>query len=205
MRQRFVTLLVLLLVFASGVELEKRFQIRDRVLAALPSGQILSVDELKLGFADLIASFQDRALSKKATKSDLRIRDFVGRVVKVVDGDSIEIVDNRVRYELRLAQIDAPEWNQRWGAEASAALREKIDGKKLLAQVTDIDRYNRLVANLYYQDRFINSELVVEGHVWVYRRYLDDRSLLKDERAAKRDKLGLWGASDKPVPPWDWR
>jgi hypothetical protein len=50
----------------------------------------------------------------------------------------------------------------------------------------------------------INRELVREGHAWVYRQYLEDESLLKDEAAAKEEQLGLWSLAD-PVAPWEWR
>jgi endonuclease YncB( thermonuclease family) len=50
----------------------------------------------------------------------------------------------------------------------------------------------------------INRELVAEGHAWVYRQYMTDRSLLEDEDSARSNQIGLWSL-DNPIPPWDWR
>jgi endonuclease YncB( thermonuclease family) len=69
-------------------------------------------------------------------------------------------------------------------------------------EVTDIDRYDRLVGKIWLGDRDINRELVREGNARVYRQYLEDRSLLKDEAYAKDSELGLWSLSN-PVAPWE--
>jgi hypothetical protein len=67
-----------------------------------------------------------------------------------------------------------------------------------------MDRYGRLVGKVLFGSRDINREMVREGHAWVYRQYMRDRSLLEDERTARRLKVGLWG-SDHPIEPWRWR
>jgi hypothetical protein len=48
--------------------------------------------------------------------------------------------------------------------------------------------------------------MVREGHAWVYRQYLEDKTMLDDETDARNDKVGLWGLPESQrVPPWDWR
>lgn len=49
--------------------------------------------------------------------------------------------------------------------------------------------------------RNINHEMVIDGHAWVYRKYMTDRSWLRDEKAARKAKIGLWSHAN-PVKPW---
>ena len=126
------------------------------------------------------------------------------RITKVIDGDTViaQVGENPVR--LRLAEIDAPEIGQPWGLNAKKALEAKVLGSWVTLEVIDVDRYDRLVARLNFDDRQINRELVSEGHVWVYRRYMRDESLLLDETIARKNKIGLWAAGSQ-IAPWEWR
>jgi hypothetical protein len=54
--------------------------------------------------------------------------------------------------------------------------------------------------------RHFNREMVREGHAWVYRKYLRDRSLLDDEAAAREAEARLWSLPEaQRTPPWEWR
>jgi hypothetical protein len=45
-----------------------------------------------------------------------------------------------------------------------------------------------------------------EGHAWVYRQYVEDQSLLEDEKAAREAGEGLWGLPEaERTPPWERR
>ena len=63
-----------------------------------------------------------------------------------------------------------------------------------------------MVGHVYLSDRDINREMVREGHAWVYRQYLEDQSLLEDERVAREARKGVWGLPEaERAPPWEWR
>ena len=70
--------------------------------------------------------------------------------------------------------------------------------------VVDVDSNGREVGTVWLGDRDINRELVREGDAWVYRQYLTDQTLLKDEQIARADRAGLWDLPG-PMAPWDWR
>lgn len=129
-----------------------------------------------------------------------------GRVTAVTDGDTISVlVDNRP-VKVRLAEIDTPERSQPWGSRAKKALSGKVFGKQVRLVVVDRDRYGRIVAHVYREDRPINREMVAEGHAWAYRQYLRDESLLEVEQTARSQQRGLWAlAESERVPPWQWR
>ena len=128
----------------------------------------------------------------------------VARVLRVVDGDSITVKVDQTKYRIRLAEIDAPELDQAWGAESKAALRKKLQNEEVALEVIDVDRYSRLVARVFLNGRHINREMISEGHAWVYLEYLRDESLVPPEAAAREKKLGLW-AFEEAIAPWQWR
>ena len=129
-----------------------------------------------------------------------------GRVMKVTDGDTIIIeTSEKERHKIRLTEIDAPERDQPWGQRASRALSIKVMGKNIVAKVSGTDRYNRILAQIFYKGRNINHEMVIEGHAWAYRRYLTNNELLEMEQTAKDIRAGLWGLSESPIAPWQWR
>jgi endonuclease YncB( thermonuclease family) len=130
--------------------------------------------------------------------------EITGTVTRVVDGDTIHVAVGLTKHVIRLSEIDTPERDQPWGRQASRALAEKLNGGRVTVLTTEMDRYGRLIGKVLFGSRDINREMVREGHAWVYRQYMRDRSLLEDERTARRLKVGLWG-SDHPIEPWRWR
>ena len=128
----------------------------------------------------------------------------VAQVLRVVDGDSITVKVDQTKYRIRLAEIDAPELDQAWGAESKAALRKKLQNEEVALEVIDVDRYSRLVARVFLNGRHINREMISEGHAWVYLEYLRDDSLIPPEAEAREKKLGLW-AFEGAIAPWQWR
>lgn len=131
-------------------------------------------------------------------------------LVRIIDGDTIEVrpvnegQQNDDRFVVRLANIDAPERGQPWGNQATAALASKVKDRVVKIHIVTTDRYGRKVGNIWLAARDINREMVREGHAWVYDLYLDDKSLLEDEKEARDAKRGLWGQLD-PINPVRWR
>lgn len=128
-----------------------------------------------------------------------------GRVVGIADGDTLTLLAaDRQQVRIRLAEIDTPERGLAWGIRARKALADRVFQKQVRVDVIDIDRYGRTVGRVYLNGRDVNRELVREGHAWVYRQYMTDRSVLDDEATARAADTGLWSLLD-PIPPWEWR
>ena len=135
------------------------------------------------------------------------------KVIRVIDGDTIEIEGGeRIRY----IGIDTPETVdprkpvQCFGIEASAKNKELIEGKmvRLEKDITDRDRYNRLLRYVYVGDTFINLELVKQGFAYSYSyppdiKYQDQ--FLNPQQEAREASRGLWAAcfSDSSETPND--
>lgn len=129
-----------------------------------------------------------------------------GRVVAVVDGDTIDVLVGSQPQRVRLAGIDTPERGQPWASRAKEALSERVFGLEVRINAVDTDRYGRTVGEVYANDVCVGCELVRAGHAWVYRQYSDDPVLLELERQARDARRGLWSLPESQrAPPWEWR
>ena len=130
---------------------------------------------------------------------------FSGKLVKVVDGDTVEVLREGRAERIRLHGIDAPESGQDYGRKAKEFILDVAAGRTVRVEVLDTDRYGRTVGEIFLLDgRSLNRLLVREGLAWWYRRYSNDASLGALEEEARRARRGLW-ADPRPVPPWEWR
>jgi endonuclease YncB( thermonuclease family) len=129
-----------------------------------------------------------------------------GRVVKVIDGDTIDIRLQSGPIRIRFYGVDAPEKSQAHGKEATAALSSLILGKDVQVEPFQQDRYDRLVGIVYLNELNVNKELVRNGHAWAMRRYMRkaDAPLCSTEAEARLKRRGLWASSDA-IAPWVYR
>jgi len=143
-----------------------------------------------------------------ALAAPLHAFSFEGRVTRVKDGDSLMIYrpDVRRESEVRLAGIDAPELAQPWGIQSRSALRRLIAGRTVRVEVTDRDRYNRLVGKLHLGRTYVNARMAYDGNAWAFARYLPDPQIRAGHDAARRAGRGLWSLPpDQRIPPATWR
>lgn len=122
------------------------------------------------------------------------------KVTRVIDGDTIEIEGGqRVRY----IGIDTPETVdprkpvQCFGIEASKKNKELVEGQRVRLEkdITDRDKYRRLLRYVWAGDTFVNLELVKQGFAHSYSyppdiKYQD--RFVEAEREARMAKSGLW-------------
>ena len=135
-----------------------------------------------------------------------------GKVIRVLDGDTIEvktlpakIVVYEVPIRVRLINIDAPEKKQPFGRWSRNQLKDLLAGQSVTVSYTQTDRYDRIVERVFTTNGTEASRFMVQsGAAWVYERYNTDKSLPALQREAQEQKRGLW-ADANPVPPWEWR
>lgn len=133
---------------------------------------------------------------------------FEAVVVQVKDGDSlvVERKDVKRRSEIRMAGIDAPELAQPWGIQSRTAMRRRVMGKKVTVEVTDRDRYGRLVGRVWQGRTYVNAAMTRSGDAWAFDRYLADDAIRDGQKAAKAAKRGIWSLPpEKRLPPATWR
>jgi endonuclease YncB( thermonuclease family) len=130
---------------------------------------------------------------------------FIGTVIGVADGDTLTVLTNeKQEVKIRLAEIDAPERHQPYGARAKQSLSDLCFGKQAEVLPRIKDQYRRTVAHIKCAGVDANTEQVKRGMAWVYRRYARDHNLYVMQHKAKAGKRGLW-ADSSPVPPWEFR
>ncbi|HLS82158.1 MAG TPA: thermonuclease family protein [Steroidobacter sp.] len=131
---------------------------------------------------------------------------FHGPLVRVIDGDSLEAQIQGVVMEFRLAEIDAPEYDQPYGPDAKRLLEELIGERTLVLAPFDIDSYGRTVAHVWAGDVQLNRELVIRGAAWFLSDFTLDETLYYVEQEAREAKRGLWALpAAQRVEPWEWR
>jgi len=121
-------------------------------------------------------------------------------VERVVDGDTIILSSGeRIRY----IGVDSPEIddNACYSQESKLKNQELVEGKqvKLEKDVSDKDRYGRLLRYVYIDDQMVNELLVKEG-VAIAKEYPPDvkyqNRFLELESEAQKNQFGMWSACD---------
>ena len=131
--------------------------------------------------------------------------EFTGKVVGVTDGDTITVLyQGNKQYKVRLQHIDCPETGQPFAAKAKQSLSAKVFGKEVTIKWDEMDRYKRVLGEVYIGKRWINVELVSEGMAWHYKFYSKDKTMAAAETKARTAKLGIW-SQPNPTAPWDFR
>ncbi len=130
---------------------------------------------------------------------------FTGKLVKVLDGDTVEVMHDGKAERIRLAQIDCPEKGQPFGQAAKKYVLDVAAHKIVTVQVKTVDRYGRTVGEVFLTGGSnLNKQIVGAGYAWQYKRYSKDPEYGVLESGARSAKIGLWKGMS-PVPPWEWR
>lgn len=130
-------------------------------------------------------------------------KSFAGKVVGVVDGDTIIVMREGSPKRVRLYGVDAPEISQDYGAQARKLVRALAGGRKVTVEYKGIDEYERILADVILSGRImLNREIVRAGYAWCYES--EDKILKRLQAQARKKKIGLW-AGKEPVAPWVYR
>jgi len=134
-------------------------------------------------------------------------------VVKVVDGDTIDVSVNGEKIRVRLIGLDTPEIVdprkpvQCFGREASEKAHEILDGTSVRLEMDpsqgDLDKYGRTLAYVFLKDWTNFAELMITegyGHEYTYNLpYRYQAEFKAAEAEAREEKKGLWaGACGSP-------
>ena len=136
----------------------------------------------------------------------LTINDINSQELKVVDGDTIHLNGEKIRF----TGIDTPELKQTCiqngsknpcGLTAKKILIIKIGNNNVECIREGKDQYQRTLAECFVNDESLSRYLVKSGYAFAYRKY--SKKFIKDEDYARSKKIGMW--SMKFEYPWDYR
>ncbi|EES5051873.1 thermonuclease [Escherichia coli] len=115
-----------------------------------------------------------------------------GLVIRVLDGDALEILQARHPVRIRLVNIDAPEKKQPFGRRSMNQLKSLVVNTPVTVTYTQTARYGRIPGRVYTEDGMeVNRWLVQHGAAWVYPDFNTDYTLPTYQREARTMKRGL--------------
>ncbi len=127
-------------------------------------------------------------------------------VIKVSDGDTIQIMLDDKKQTVRMIGVDTPESVdprrpvQCFGEKASQKTSELLLNKKVSLESDttqgDMDKYKRLLRFVFLEDGTNVNKLLIEqgfGHQYTYNKpYKYREEFIKAETEARENKRGLW-------------
>ena len=142
----------------------------------------------------LLAVYYPKLTGKAVSNSNQEYEKEACSVNRVIDGDTI-VCDNQT---IRLLGINTPEKKMPYYKEAKDYLQE-IENKsvEILRDKEDIDKYNRKLRYIFYENRLLNVEILQEGLATSFM--LDDLKyedkLINAEGFARDSEVRLWEKS----------
>jgi len=138
----------------------------------------------------------------KAIQSDISTKSLTVKVSRVIDGDTIEIDGGQ---KVRLIGIDTPETVDPrvpvacFGKEASDETKSLLEGKSVILEkdISETDKYGRLLRYIFVDGLFINDYLVRQGFAQVstYPPDIKNQSrFLEAQKEARENDRGFWSA-----------
>lgn len=132
--------------------------------------------------------------------------DFKGKVVTVIDGDTLMILNGQSPQKVVLYAIDCPEIGQDSGIAAKEFTAARVLKKEVTVKDHGRDNYGRTIGEIILEDGTnLNKYLVIAGLAWWTKKFAPEATEYRDlERAARTERKGLWVAAE-PMPPWIYR
>jgi len=122
----------------------------------------------------------------------------LGVVTRIIDGDTIEVLlDDGKTYQVRYIGMDTPERGDPFFEETTTKNQELLGGGvvTMVKDVSETDRYDRLLRYIFTEQVFVNLELVKQGYAQA-ATYPPDVAcaevFLESQRTAQESGIGLW-------------
>ena len=136
------------------------------------------------------------------------------RVIHIVDGDTFDATDGHITFRVRIAGMDAPEYQQRFGKWATTEMKKLVEGKEVVIRPVGrgMDRYNRILGQVFREGKDLSLLMIERGFAFYYRPrcrdYPQDERLyeydpqpyVKAESMARVAHLIVWSKGSAMLP-----
>jgi len=136
-------------------------------------------------------------------------------IVKIFDGDTIQVKGFGLKFTIRLVGIDTPELGKKgkkrqpYSLQAKQKLTQLIRKRPISLKQYGVGGYNRVLAEIFAGETNLNLEMVRSGLAEVYRgkrpKGFDAAPYLQAEKRAKQSRKGMWIQGATYTSPWRWR
>jgi|DewCreStandDraft_4_1066084.scaffolds.fasta_scaffold51159_4 micrococcal nuclease len=127
-----------------------------------------------------------------------------GKVITIIDGNTVVVKAESETYQVVLCDVDSPEAGQPFAEEAKAYLKKVLLNKNITLELCGKDRRGNYMGVLYLNTSTdLRHELVRKGLAWVSEK-CEQPELLQLQSLAQQAKAGLW-SHEAPTPPWVFR
>jgi len=198
--------------------IERQHEVRAKASGVVESLEIKGINEAVQVAAYILLSVDEGGLQEselpavpEACPPSLPAPCDVAKVVKGIDGDTIDVLVQGHQERVRMIGVDTPETVhpnkpvECYGREASAFTKEKLAGKVVYLtyghEQRDRDKYGRLLAYIWLDldgdpdPELFNEELIARGYGRAYTKFSHPllNQFLSAEAQARSAALGLWG------------
>jgi len=149
---------------------------------------------------------QNKIAQPSSTDNKVSATKETAKVLRVIDGDTVEAGLNNRKETIRLIGIDAPETVdprekvECFGKEASEKAREVLDGKNVVLESDptqgERDKYGRLLRYVFVGGENFNKLMIREGYAREYtyqsNPYKYQLEFIQAAKEARDNSRGLW-------------
>lgn len=123
-----------------------------------------------------------------------------GQVIRVIDGDTVDVLAGTETMRVRLVGVDTPEMGDCGSDDATTHTARLVEGQRVQlwrggGETPDVDKYGRALRHITTSNTWLNAELVAEGHARAveYQPHPNAGRFAALEREAQRTNTGIWG------------
>jgi micrococcal nuclease len=105
------------------------------------------------------------ALTSAPPAGELPLTGTLATVTRIIDGDTIDVMIDGEIYRVRYIGMNTPERGEPCFTESTEANRQLVEGRqvRLERDVSETDRFDRLLRYVYVDNVLVNAALVEQG------------------------------------------
>jgi micrococcal nuclease len=127
-----------------------------------------------------------------------------GKVIEVIDGNTLVVRAEEETYTIVFHLIDSPDPGQPYAGAAQEYLQKKLLKKQVTVHLVGKDRRGNYLGVIFLRNSVdVRHDLISRGLAWVEEGCTDPQLFTLQEQA-RQQRIGLW-REDNPTPPWVYR